>query len=61
MGNERDGAVLPWDWSDCIVDGPMMGEVGYLGDIDHLLEYPCNCSYCREDAEDQFAREEAQR
>jgi hypothetical protein len=23
------------------------GEVGYQGDIEELLEYPCNCVYCR--------------
>lgn len=27
--------------------GPMYGEVGYLGEIDELLEYPCNCPTCR--------------
>lgn len=23
-----------------------MGEVGYIGDIDELREYPCNCTEC---------------
>lgn len=36
----------PYDFSDCINTGPMMGEVGYIGDIDELREYPCNCTEC---------------
>lgn len=24
----------------------MLGEVGYVGDIEDLREYPCNCVYC---------------
>lgn len=35
------------DFTDCIVTGPMYGEVGYIGDIEELREYPCNCCYCR--------------
>lgn len=39
----------PWtmeDFADCISTGPFFGEVGYIGDIDDLREYPCNCVTC---------------
>ncbi len=39
-----------FDFTDCLVDGPMRGDVGYLGDNEELLEYPCNCIYCRDKA-----------
>jgi hypothetical protein len=35
------------DLADCMETGPMLGEVGYIGDIDDLREYPCNCETCR--------------
>jgi hypothetical protein len=35
------------DLSDCMNDGPCYGEAGYVGDIEELREYPCNCAYCR--------------
>ena len=36
---------------DCINSNPMRGEVGYIGEIDELLEYPCNCLYCQGETE----------
>lgn len=35
------------DFADCISTGPMRGEVGFVGDIEELREYPCNCFNCR--------------
>ena len=32
--------------------GPMLGEVGYTGDIPELLEYPCNCYACTKEWRD---------
>jgi hypothetical protein len=37
----------PDDWLDCIDNGPERGEVGYIGDIEELREYPCPCCSCR--------------
>lgn len=34
------------DFADCMHVGPELGEVGYIGDIDELREYPCNCDTC---------------
>lgn len=49
-----------FDFTDCISNEPMFGEVGYKDDIRDLLEYPCNCVYCLEKAgvyvEDSDAR-----
>jgi hypothetical protein len=39
----------PWtmeDFADCMSTGPFRGEVGYIGDIEELREYPCNCVTC---------------
>ena len=52
--------VAYFDFTDCISDEPIFGEVGYKDDIRELLEYPCNCVYCLERAginvEDSNAR-----
>ncbi len=37
------------DLADCMDYGPYLGEVGHLGDIEELREYPCNCFACRRD------------
>lgn len=54
---ENNGIPLPtfaaWlgctveELKECIVEGHMEGEVGYIGDYSQPLEYPCNCKYCR--------------
>lgn len=41
--------LAPEEWRDLINPGAPRGQVGYIGDIEELLEYPCNCSYCQGD------------
>lgn len=45
-----DSGLTMADFADCMDYGPYFEEVGHMGGIDDLLEYPCNCIYCLERA-----------